>query len=93
MTYRSYRLHTVVAILLLISTSATPAQTSKDKGPDYSARGGAYSVLNNLMMYGVEKVEYVGTQQTEAYGLKYTAAKFLVNSEVRSRVPARKFVW
>ena len=83
MSHRSYRLHTVVAILLLTSASAAQAQPAKDKGPDYSVRGGEYSVLNNLMLYGVEKVEYVGTERAEAYGVKYTAAKFLVNSEVR----------
>src|SRR5688572_6495239 len=83
MSQRIYGLHTVVAILLLASAAAAQAKTAKDKGPDYSVRGGEYSVLNNLMLHGVEKVEYVGTERTEAYGVKYPAAKFLVNSEVR----------
>jgi hypothetical protein len=83
MKHRNYRLYTVVAILLLAAASATQAQPDKDKGPDYSVRGGEYSVLNNLMMHGVEKVEYVGAEPAEAYGVNYTAAKFLVNSEVR----------
>jgi hypothetical protein len=76
MKFRTYRLHTVVAILLL--ASAARAQPAKVKGPDYSLRGGEYSVLNNLMLYGVEKVEYVGTEETKAYGVKYTAARFRV---------------
>ena len=76
MNHRSYWLHAVVAILLLASVSA--AQPAKDKGPDFSVRGGEYSVLNNLLMSGDNKVEYVGTEQTEAYGVKYTAARFRV---------------
>ena len=83
MGHKDYRLYTVVALLLLACASAAQAQAAKDKGPDYSIRGGEFSALNNLMLYGVEKVEYVGTERTEAYGLKYTASKFLVNSEVR----------
>ena len=74
---------TVVAILLLTSAAAVHAQSAKEKGPDYSVRGGEYGVLNNLLLRGVEKVEHVGTERTEAYGVKYAAAKFLVNSEVR----------
>ena len=83
MNNHSRRLPLVVVILVLASISAARAQAAKDKGPDYSRRGGEYSILNNLMMHGVEKVEYVGTERTEAYGVKYSAAKFLVNSEVR----------
>jgi hypothetical protein len=82
MSYRSYGLRAFVAILLLASASAAQAQTDIDKGPDYSVRGGEYSVLNNLMIYGENKVEYVGTERTEAYGVKYTAAKFLVRTGV-----------
>lgn len=82
MRQRSYLLHTVVAMLLLAPASAVQAQTAKVKGPDYSLKGGEYSVLNNLMMYGVDSIEYVGTEQTEAYGVKYTAAKFRVQAGV-----------
>lgn len=82
MSHGGYRLHTVVAILLLASASASRAQPAKDKGPDYSVRGGEYSVLNNLMMYEADKFEYVSTVQAEAYGVKYTAAKFLVQARV-----------
>jgi hypothetical protein len=45
MSHRSYRLHTVVAILLIASASAAQAQPTKDKGPDYSVRGGEYHAL------------------------------------------------
>ncbi len=83
MRQRNSWTHTIVAMLVFASASAAQAQSAKDKGPDYSVRGGEYSVLNNLMLHGVEKVEYVGTEPAEAYGIKYTAAKFLVNSEVR----------
>ncbi len=50
MNYRSYGLHTVVAILLLASASAAQAQPAKVKGHHYYAKGVEYIVLNNLML-------------------------------------------
>ena len=91
MSHRSYRLHTFAALLLLASASAVRAQPAKDKGPDFSARGGEYSVLNNLMMSGDNKVEYVGTEPAEAYGVKYRAARFRVRTGVYLTVAGKEW--
>jgi hypothetical protein len=82
MSYKGYCLRACAAVLLLASASAAQTQPARDKGPDYSALGGEYGVLNNLLMYGVNKVEYVGTQRVQDYGVNYTAARFLVRAEV-----------